>query len=106
MITEKEERMIAITQSITDFPQGGKSLETRLREQRTRVVKRKPLKFKTVYRNIKLQGKKRQKRVKCYVNQMKPFFVVDEAHKMLSTSAKFLLDEFGARLSTPRTTID
>ena len=79
--------MITVTQSIADFPLGGKSIEVRSRELRTRVVKRKPLKFKTVYRNIKLQGKKRQKRVTCYVSQMKPFFVFDEAHKVLSTSA-------------------
>lgn len=67
--------MILVTQSINDFPQDGKTLETRSREHLTRVVKRKPLKFKTVYRNIKLQGKKHHKRVICYVSLMPKVFI-------------------------------
>lgn len=85
--------MIIGTQSIGDFPIGGKSAETRMREEETRLLKQKPnLEYKTIIRKIKGSKNKSGRRITCYINLTR-LFVIDEAHAFLKA------DKFNKLLS-------
>ena len=72
--------IIEATQSLEDFGvQTGKSLETRMREEQTRILKQKPnLEYKTIIRKIKGSKNKSGKRVVCFISRTR-LFIIDEA---------------------------